>query len=262
MPTSIYDNGGFIGKTLDFSDNTLYPGGNKRNSGIWSLSAVLESAIEVAPPTFTLSLVASTTSTTNTIVVPTITAGDLAIMLNVAQNPDGVSQVPPATVVPSGFTVVHNYTAEAVGSGDDVQRSIASTKILTGTESGTTLNLLNGDRDSAVLMILRKSTGAVSSVTVRALSGGGSQSDPTPITTDLTSYGKPLIFIASYGGDGISAANATSTPTLTQIVAGTNSNQLIAGYKIYNPADALESVTIDQPDIDVNIMTSFVLEVR
>ena len=50
MPQSIYENGGIIGKTLDFRSTVTYPNGNFQNSGIWNLSAVLEALSAPLPP--------------------------------------------------------------------------------------------------------------------------------------------------------------------------------------------------------------------
>jgi hypothetical protein len=42
----VHDNGGVIGKTLDFSSTDTYTSGNKKNSGIWNIGA----AVKTEPP--------------------------------------------------------------------------------------------------------------------------------------------------------------------------------------------------------------------
>src|SRR5210317_1008005 len=105
----VHDNGGIIGKTLDFNDTGTYTTGNKRNSGIWNLS----SAVPGEPP-------ASYDSLSNDY---TGSEGGSGYFFLVTSN------------VPNGTTVGYTFSGTGITTSDFVSGSLTGTATINNNSS-------------------------------------------------------------------------------------------------------------------------------
>jgi hypothetical protein len=144
--------------------------------------------------------------------MPTVQVGDVAILFDVANN---TTAVVPTQTTPSGWTSIQT-TGLASGTG---QRINISTKILDGTESGTTVTGMTGTGAlGKIVVFYRPSVNNVTSVGLAGLNIASAQSLATQPATQTTFNG--LITDA--------AANkyvAYALYTSTGAVSGRNSSQ-------------------------------------
>lgn len=199
--------------------------------------------------TFIGSCVSDESSTLNfgSLSAGSITAGDLAIYIDVAL--DGSSMT---AVTPSGFT---NFLSAA--ANDDERRLMVSAKKASGSEGSIT------GMNSGVTQYTRKMglvfrpdiefTTITSSTPTSEITNG----NPSSQIIDPSGESDPVVLIGianAYNGSG---AFSTASPAFdAQIVS---SSQLRAGYKIYNSSPA--SHTIDMNDIVINALAGIYFKV-
>jgi hypothetical protein len=128
----IHDNGGIIGKTVDFNDTGTYTTGNKKNSGIWNIG----SAIKTEPPVSYDSLIVDYSGSEG---------GDMRFVLQTSNVPDGtiVTYYLSGTgITASDFTSGFDYGSATINSNQALITIGLSADALTeGTETVTiTLN--------------------------------------------------------------------------------------------------------------------------
>lgn len=151
--------GNLIGKR-----RILYQG---NAGGIWKPSEVYNAISEKIWPTNGLYIIGyNQNQDSTTITQPTgVVSGDLLLVFNIAIN--NTSATAPTAVTPSGYTNIYNITRSSASTG---QRMTFYYKIADGTESGASITGMNGPGyEYLVVYLIRRTSGAVSSVTVTDL---------------------------------------------------------------------------------------------
>jgi hypothetical protein len=196
----------------------------------------------------TITLFASATSTGATINFPaSIIAGDLIVLLDSA---DASSGGAPATVTPSGFTLI-NSSVELLQE----TRQVVSYKLALGTESGALTGMDGNAADRKAMYVFRGDIPATT-LTVSTPNAQATAGNPTPQNVAASAGIAPLVVFGCYGalteivGESFSPAeDGEITPT----------NQVILKYKIYNSAP--QDTTVDMLDEgNVSILQSFYIE--
>lgn len=192
----------------------------------------------------TLAFKDSATSTAATVTWPSVAAGDVAILFDFA---DGAVSAPSA-VTPSGFTNHVDLTAAST------LRMMISSKVCTGSESGSLTGMNGNVANSKVMLIFEAGVSSINSSTWNAQMTAG---NPAAQIVSATAGSVPLIvFGAAAAGDGGGLPGfSTASPAFdAQVTAGT----LRTGYTIYNSAPA--DHTIDMNDVLNNALASGYLE--
>jgi hypothetical protein len=128
----VHDNGGIIGKTLDFSSTDTYITGNKKNSGIWNLGA----AVKTEPPASYDALIVDYSGSEGS---------DMRFVLQTSNIPDGTTvnyYLSGTGIGPTDFTSGFDYGSATINSNQALITIGLSADALTeGTETVTiTLN--------------------------------------------------------------------------------------------------------------------------
>lgn len=185
----------------------------------------------------------------STIVMPTISPNDVAMLFDFGYG----SGSAPALVTPSGFTNFQNSTSGATDC-----RLATCYKILDGSESGATLTGMNATTNNTKrLIIFRVNRGTWQAPT--DLNIGNS----TTVLTNqvVTPAAIPSVVLAFYGsGDGTVATRGFSGATAD---AELGSGRAYLKYKIFQINDATPNVTVSKSaDADFkNGMASFTFNV-
>jgi hypothetical protein len=189
-----------------------------------------------------LSFVSSTTSQASTITCPTVEAGDIGVLWDVAGD-----NSPPAAVVPSGWTAISNLNVDA---GTYAIRAILSYKIFAGTEDGSSITGMAGNNsEPKVLLLFRPNAGSVVSALELQSPWNAFCADADPPTQTISASGQPapLIRIAAVGrvaGTPIVTLNGTFDATVLQ---GDGNAYAKIAYAIQNSSPS------DDNAIDTNI---------
>ncbi len=180
---------------------------------------------------------ASATSSTSSIVVPTVIAGDLILFMDLALT---VSP-PPSSAVSSGFTSIQD---NSVDTGAIAGRQIISLKKADGTESGTSISGMTGSNYLKIIVTFRGDV-AAKLITAFSPQGEGTTGNPTAQVVPSSGGAVPLVVIAAYFGDaGVNPR--TFSPAKDGEVA--NGTPIWVAWKIYNVGSTPADVTVDQDD--------------
>lgn len=194
----------------------------------------------------TLSFVASATSTTSTVRIPSSArAGDVAVLFDRAWN----NQSPPSTVVPSGWTSIRNDPGT-------VSRNILSAKVLVSGDPNALITGMDGVfGDRKIMLVFRANVAATGFVTGSS-NGEVTVNTPATQTVSASGVGTPLVVIGAFA-----ALDPLGTTALSPAADGTisNSGDQRMLYKIYSANPANVSASMD--DAGSNVMQSFYLRV-
>ena len=201
----------------------------------------------------TVSFIASTTSTAETITAPaSINAEDLLVLFDSAR----ATLAEPTAVTPSGFTNFISFSAISGPSSVGI-RNMVSYKIADGTEDSTSITGMTGDiTDNKVMLQFRGNT-SISSVTSNVI-GSPAVTDNNPASQTITASSgtAPMILGALYASD-----TTVSPRTFSAVADGevTSSTLLYAKYKLYDTSPSNHSADMDDEGTN-NSLASFYLE--
>ena len=187
-----------------------------------------------------LSFISSTTSAASTITCPTVEAGDIGILWDVAGDSG-----PPSAVVPSGWTAISNLNVDA---GTYAIRAILSYKIFAGTEDGSTITGMTGvNSEPKVLLLFRPNAGSVVSALELQSPWNEFCADANPPTQTILASGQPapLIRIAATGRvAGTPTVSLTGVFDAATIGQTDNNARAVIGYAVQNSSPSDDN-TID-----------------
>lgn len=186
----------------------------------------------------------SATTTSTTVSWPgSLQAGDVAFVFNMN---GGIGSVP-TEVVPSGFT---RFSTSTVAS---TARYTASSKILTGSESGS-LTLQSGSSDRGIMLVFR-GTQPITNLAFSTIGLEGQSGNPSSQTVLSNTEVGPIIAFGCIAGLA-SSTFSTETPSFSSVVATSNGHMRV-GHTIYN-AVGTSNHTIDMNDTgNANFVNSF-----
>jgi hypothetical protein len=221
--------------------------GNFKNSGIWSLNAVLEAA---PGPPITFNFVDSATGRSSVTVPNSALAGDLAILVTAGFD-DNVD-----LVFPSDFTQVRANDDD----GDDT--IVSGWKVLASEDIGATKQGINAEEDGMVLLVFRPNY-PILNVAVSSINGEAGSLAPATQTLAMSGGTTPLIGVAfRSANNGINLSeNIITTPDILTNIAVDNgvTNGLVASYIVYNPGSTPVDISVGMTDRGNNLMQSWVV---
>lgn len=187
----------------------------------------------------TIAQQAVATSSLSTITMPTVIAGDLAILFDYTIADAG-------DVLPTGFSTINNL-------GNTTQRLRGSYKICDGSESGATVTGCNGASGNSKVLYTFRGSKAITTATRSVVNTENAGAGAPAAQTVLSGAGAaPLIIV---GADGaVSAENLTGS---TAFDGTQTSNDLIVGYKIHNSSPANHTVDADDGGTNNLLMSCF-----
>jgi hypothetical protein len=198
----------------------------------------------------TLAQQASATSTSTSVTIPTVLAGDLIVVWNRSRSNVTI----PTLVTPTGFTNFVNFAAAAA------VRCAAHYKISDGTESGGSASGMNGGLDNDICLYTFRGTRVITAVSVQDIATEIQDGDPAAQTANASAGQAPLIVFGCYSSTG-----AVDPRTFTVGGSAAKDGEISAStdaylaYKIYNSAPA--DVVIDMDDEgDRNGLASFYIQ--
>lgn len=187
------------------------------------------------------------TSTSSTVAWPAVAAGDLAIMVDFAQNVSGA----PSAVTPTAFTNMVNVSGGSIPGG----RFMASRKICTGSESGN-LTGMNGDNlNQKALLIFGAGFASASHSTWNSQYTTG---NPSSQNVAASGAGVPVLVIGGAATNNTTPAFSTASPAFDeQFTVGL----MRVGYKVYNASQADHSIDMGDIGSVYNFLVSGYVEV-
>lgn len=187
----------------------------------------------------------SANTTSSTITWPgSLQAGDVAFVFNMS---GGIANVP-AEVVPSGFT---RFSTSTIAS---TARYTASSKILTGSESGS-LTLQNGNGSNRGVMIVLRGTQPITNLSFSTIGLEGTSGNPASQTVLSNTEAGPIIVLACATGLAVTTF-VTETPNFAAVTSTAN-NHMKVGHTIYNTVGTTNH-TVDMGDVgNANFLNSF-----
>lgn len=214
--------------------------GNRKNSGIWSLSAVLNS---IRPPVTSLTFVSfanTPTSGTNVILPATAQNGDIAIFFTSATVTQTFATLPPNFI---------DLNSSAAGSTPyRIGYFLVDGSVTPGTTSFNPF--ASGGKTT---MLVYRPNRKINSVTSSNFSTQATTATPTnQVLPAITNALSPTIAFAQYRSSG-SITTRGSTQTMTETTGDTG--QFIK-HAIYNPGSSVGSNTISMNDAGTNILQS------
>lgn len=230
--------------------NTVPVYGNYKNSGIWSLDAVLEAA---TIPVTSLSFVTSANANVASITIPaTAQAGDLAVLYQTAADSSAV----PTDTLPSGFTSLGSVTGD-YGSGFSLNS--LSYKILTAGEPGTSITGSSGSAGSRKLIAIFRPNVPINTVTTGTASTEFTTGDPATQTILTGGAGVPQLVFAQVYGAAAPTINQSPASAITSMT--TSGPTHWAGYRIANITGLAVDVAFDANDTGLStaVVTNYLV---
>lgn len=129
-----------------------------------------------------------------TVTWPSVTAGDLAILFDIARGPGGSSL--PTSVTPTGFT---NILDAAVSASF---RSMISTKVCVGSETGSITGMTPTSDGKKCILIMRGDVPLASVAGGSPVSAWSGLSNPSSISITASGGTAPLLALAVYHSTG------------------------------------------------------------
>jgi len=199
-----------------------------------------------------ISFVTSATSTTTSIVCPTVQAGDIIVLFNYARSTNSFT---PTSVTPTGFT--------GIGSGASFNATLAVReqpfyKIATGTESGTTLTGMTGTGAQNILLLVYRPNASINQITISTPTAQATDSAPTNQTLSMSSLTGPYIGFAFYSGSNVLTTKGSTIPSTREIDSG---NTAVKTFESTSSAVTFSDSTISQSDYGTNVLESFTMTI-
>lgn len=184
----------------------------------------------------TAAFVASSTSTTHTVPLPTgVQSGDVVVLFAFVMSAVSNSTIP-TDGLPTGFTEVANVTGVMNGQG---ARLKVSAKVLAAADvtAGSVDAAISAADVNSYGMLAFRPSGAVSVLSPSTWSGQLTSGDPTAQTVPASAAAAPVIVFGWVYMGNNAPAFSTETPAFDETIAISSSR--IFAYKIYNtsPAD-------------------------
>ena len=248
--------GGGAGNGTAGTANTGGGGGGTNSGGTPAAvpaggSGVVKIRYAIDPTVFQfIEYISTAVSGSTTITIPTIQAGDLVFFFNSASS----LTTAPTAIAPSGWTAIGNTSLNA----STALRQQSFYKIMTGTESGTTVTCMTGSNFSQSRLWVYRPNKAITTVTITSLAQQTTTSAPTAQSKPLsTTSGIFLCFAqhASYASSPI--PSSTSTPTRTFEDGLHTMRSFETNYSGITWVDQSISMT----DRGTNAMTSFIAQI-
>lgn len=165
---------------------------------------------------------------------PTVQAGDLLIFFEYARM---TTAVDPGYSIPSGFrSMVTNFIVAS--------RCTISGKVADGSEGGTVLSAMNGNGSNGHVLLVFRGSVPIIAFTTHDTASEGTTGNPAAQVVNASLGTPPLIVLASSSGI---VAHTTSWSPAADAIFDSGSDNLMAGYKIYNSSPA--DVTVDMGDL-------------
>jgi hypothetical protein len=185
-------------------------------------------------PVTSVAFQTSADSDAQTITCPTVSAGDIGILLDGAVNGSGI----PTNVIPAGFTQLQT-------SNIDFARTTMSYKVFDGSEDGSSLTGMNGDASNAKVLLIFRPNGVVSSVGLSTFLQETTNGNPASQAIAASGQSAPLIRLASaaVGSNSTPPPFAAGTFDATVTKAGSFS-AIRAGYTVQNSAPSDDTVDV------------------
>lgn len=197
-----------------------------------------------AAPATSITFITSTTSGGSTITAPaTVNPGDLLVLWDVAVNVAGI----PASVIPSGFTSISDFTDAAT------RRGVTSFKLCDGSEDSASLTIMNGTNNNTSVLAQFRGNNQITVATSGSPAGQFTAVDPTAQVITSGSGTPPLIVFGFYFQSLSVTARSFSTTEDATVPADSNNTANIK-YKIYNSSPA--NTTVDEGDGGTNALAS------
>jgi hypothetical protein len=177
-----------------------------------------------------------------------IQAGDLIINFDFARDA-GL----PADATPSGFGV-----ASSINDGAQTRAKL-NYKIADGSESGASVNGLDGTAEAHLVYVFRGNVPITSAVPTDVETAGPTDSNPGALTVNASGANPPLIVIGCYGlGLGAIDPRTFSTTKDGEINGGVaNTATAFLAYKIYNSSPANTSIDMDDEGSDNTLISCY-----
>lgn len=184
-----------------------------------------------------------------------IQAGDLIVVLDFGVTDPGG---PPADATPSGFT-------QASTAASTTARAKVSYKIAVGSESGASVNGMDGNIGEGKLTYVFRGNVPITSVVVN--DPGAEMTDGNPVAQTVNASGAvvPLLVLAAYAcGTGVvnprtftvgGSAAKDGEINVTDVISGDGDMWL--AYKIYNSSPANVVVDMDDEGFDNTVLSCY-----
>jgi hypothetical protein len=185
-------------------------------------------------PITSLAFQTSADSDTQTITCPTVSPGDVGVLLDGAVNASGT----PTNVIPSGFTQLQT-------SNIDFARTTMSYKVFDGSEDGSSLTGMNGNASNAKVLLVFRPNGVVTSVGVSTFLQETTNGNPASQVIAASGQAAPLIRLAgaAVGSNSTPPPFAAGTFDATVTKAG-GFSALRAGYTVQNSSPSDDTVDL------------------
>lgn len=195
-------------------------------------------------------------SSTTTITMPTVSAGDVAFYFTRSRN---ATTTIPAENAPSGWTNIFN-TSVGTTLGT---RATGYYKICAGTEGGTTINNMAGTNNVSYIVVYRKQGASITSVTISGLNAQATDSAPTNQSLAMSSAAKPFVGFAFYTGSTAGGTVVTSAASTVKSMRDfyTVNTALLRAFECGSSDISLSNSTISMTDQGTNTMVSFVASI-
>lgn len=173
----------------------------------------------------------SAVSSTSQITIPASAAvGDLAVLVDFAI----ATVTAPSAVTPSGWDL-----RGTMSIGGDPARMTVLIKVLAAGEPGSTITGMDGNSSDQKVMFTFTPNAPISTYTVGYETAQASNGDPADQTVTANLGRAPLVVLGFAGCADAVGAFDVETPAFT---AKTTQGNVIAGYLIYNSAQASHSI--------------------
>jgi hypothetical protein len=176
----------------------------------------------------------SADSDAQTITCPTVSLGDIGVLVDGAVNASGT----PTNVIPSGFTQLQSSTI-------DFARTTMSYKVFDGSEDGSSLTGMNGNASNAKILLVFRPNGTISSVGLSTFLQETTNGNPASQAIAASGQSAPLIRLAcaAVGSNSTPPPFAAGTFDATVTKAGSFS-AIRAGYTVQNSAPSDDTVDV------------------
>ena len=226
--------------------------------GIARLNSISKASTVLSSFTYISQTQASNVSSSASLTVPTVQAGDFLILFNGCGTNN--STTPPTLVSPSGWTNIYNFSTTT----SPANRQSCFYKIATGSEGGTTITgMASGLAGNTLELIVYRPNASIITVTPGTVTSQGTGAVPTNQTLTLSGITAPSLGFAyySYSTSATGVGSSTTTPTrqIALLVTTFGTYGRINTYENLNTA-GLANSTISMTDNGTNMMASFTIQ--
>jgi hypothetical protein len=202
----------------------------------------------------TITQVASSTSTGGNITAPAgILAGDLLVILDRAWD---IRFTPPASVTPSGFTLIgSSLSGTNFNDGFNYKQNV-SYKLANGSEASASIAGMSGGGGTLKAMLVFRGNTPATALTLGGSAGQITDNDPTLQTCAASGGVAPLVVFGCYGSSGVVNPRTFSTTKDGEVNPSTS---LYLAWKIYNSAPVDSNIDMDDEG-NMNGLQSFYIQ--